>query len=52
MRLVKKSWSLSIFLTTYNVREPQKKQEKAWYNSYILKLQGGLNNDVMWIQFQ
>jgi len=27
------------------------KWEKAWYNSYIIKSQGGLNHDVMWIPF-
>jgi len=28
------------------------KQVKAWYNSYIIKPQGGLDHDVMWTQFQ
>jgi len=40
-RVVSFPGHLSIFLTAYLTFEPHREGEKAWYNSYVIKLQGG-----------
>jgi len=43
--------TLSSWLYTWPLNRPEK-WEKAWYNSYMFKPQGGVDHAVMWTLFQ